>query len=101
MDTLPALFAHRRPDPGTPFIITPDGTTMTYGDTGAQSARVANALRGLGTKPGDRVAVQIEKSPLAVMLYLACIRSGAEPEMNSRIDAHASALNRASASRRV
>jgi malonyl-CoA/methylmalonyl-CoA synthetase len=50
---------------------------MTYGDAWAQSARVANALRELGVKRGDRVAMQIEKSPLAVMLYLACIRSGA------------------------
>jgi malonyl-CoA/methylmalonyl-CoA synthetase len=43
----------------------------------AVSARFANALRDLGVEPGDRVAVQVEKSIEAVMLYLACARAGA------------------------
>ena len=30
-----------------------------------------------GVKPGDRVAVQVEKTPEAVALYLACLRAGA------------------------
>jgi len=30
-----------------------------------------------GVKPGDRVAVQVEKSPEALFLYLACLRLGA------------------------
>jgi len=39
-------------------------------------ARFANALRSLGTQPGDRVAVQVEKSLDNVLLYLACLRVG-------------------------
>jgi len=50
---------------------------MTYGDADALSGGVANTLRARGVRPGDRVAVQIEKSPFAVLLYLACLRSGA------------------------
>ena len=42
-----------------------------------RSARVANALAALGVGPGDRVAVQVEKSVEALMLYLGTIRSGA------------------------
>ena len=30
-----------------------------------------------GVAPGDRVAVQVEKSPEAMLLYLACLRAGA------------------------
>ena len=30
-----------------------------------------------GVKPGDRVAVQVEKSPEALLLYLGCARAGA------------------------
>ena len=30
-----------------------------------------------GVLPGDRVAVQVEKSPEALILYLACLRAGA------------------------
>jgi len=60
-----------------PFIRTPDGRTIIYGDMLAQSARMANVLVGEGVVPGDRVAVQVEKSPEALILYLACLRAGA------------------------
>jgi malonyl-CoA/methylmalonyl-CoA synthetase len=53
------------------------GRCWTYADMVAQSAQVANALSGLGVRPGDRIAVQVEKSPEALMLYLGVIRAGA------------------------
>jgi len=53
-----------------------DGDTWSYADLEAASARFANALVALGCKPGDRVAVQIEKSPGALALYLGCLRAG-------------------------
>ena len=59
------------------FIETPQGVRYTYGDMLAQTARLAHALVGLGVKPGDRVNVQVEKSPNALFLYLACVRAGA------------------------
>jgi malonyl-CoA/methylmalonyl-CoA synthetase len=43
----------------------------------ARSAHLAHALAARGVKPGDRVAVQVEKCPGALMLYLACVRAGA------------------------
>jgi malonyl-CoA/methylmalonyl-CoA synthetase len=59
------------------FIETADGRRITYGDAVALSGRLANALVARGVKPGDRVAVQVEKSPDAIILYLACLRAGA------------------------
>lgn len=59
------------------FLETPEGRVWTYGDMLDVSARMANVLTGLGVEPGDRVAVQVEKSPEALMLYLACLRAGA------------------------
>jgi malonyl-CoA/methylmalonyl-CoA synthetase len=50
---------------------------FSYADTIELSGRLANALIARGAKPGDRVAVQVEKSPEAIMLYLACLRAGA------------------------
>jgi malonyl-CoA/methylmalonyl-CoA synthetase len=50
---------------------------FTYADLDAESARWANALAALGVKPGDRVAVQVEKSAANLILYLATIRAGA------------------------
>ena len=59
------------------FIETLSGKRFTYGDMLALSARLAFALTLRGVQPGDRVAVQVEKSPEALMLYLACVRAGA------------------------
>lgn len=56
---------------------TEDGRRLSYADAIAASGRMASLLVRLGVKPGDRVAVQVEKSPEAVFLYLACLRSGA------------------------
>ncbi|MFV0279856.1 MAG: malonate--CoA ligase [Rhodoblastus sp.] len=56
---------------------THDGALHSYGDVEAGAARMAGALVALGVKPGDRVAVQVEKSLAAVLLYLGCARAGA------------------------
>ena len=48
-----------------------------YADLDGESARLASALVQLGVRPGDRVAVQVEKSAANLMLYLASVRAGA------------------------
>jgi malonyl-CoA/methylmalonyl-CoA synthetase len=55
----------------------PGGTTWTYRDLDVRSAEMAGALAESGVAVGDRVVVQIDKSPDAVALYLACLRVGA------------------------
>ena len=57
-----------------PVLILPDGAKMPGSDLHALSGRAANALSGLGVRPGDRVLVQSGKSPMALVLYLACLR---------------------------
>jgi len=59
------------------FIETAAGARYTYGDLEGWSARFAHTLAEAGVEPGDRVAVQVEKSPEAIFLYLACLRAGA------------------------
>ncbi len=54
-----------------------DGSQLTFGDVDARSGRMAGLLRALGVDVGDRVLVQVDKSPEAVMLYLGCLRAGA------------------------
>ncbi|TAK46842.1 MAG: malonyl-CoA synthase [Xanthobacteraceae bacterium] len=58
-------------------IETADGARISYGDLVALTGRLANALGARGVQPGDRVAVQVEKSVPALALYLACARAGA------------------------
>ena len=54
-----------------------DGCTLNYGDVRDLSARYAAALAACDVKPGDRVAVQVEKSPEALFVYLGALRAGA------------------------
>jgi malonyl-CoA/methylmalonyl-CoA synthetase len=58
-------------------ITTPAGETISYADLIALSGRLATVLVARGVKSGDRVAVQVEKSVPALVLYLATVRAGA------------------------
>ena len=53
------------------------GDTWSYAQLEDTTARYAGFIRALGVVPGDRVCVQVEKSPEALCLYLACLQSGA------------------------
>lgn len=70
-------FRARMPAPERLLMETDDGRSISYGDMLARSAQLAQALTLLGVTAGDRVAVQVEKSPEALFLYLACLRAGA------------------------
>ncbi|MEO1107030.1 MAG: malonyl-CoA synthase [Pseudomonadota bacterium] len=60
----------------TPFLHLPDGHTITHAGFLNMAAQIANALTALGLKPGDRVAVQVEKSPQMLAIYAACAQAG-------------------------
>jgi acetyl-CoA synthetase len=50
---------------------------ITYRDLHARVCRLANALRSLGVKPGDRVTIYLPMIPEAAVAMLACARVGA------------------------
>ncbi len=60
----------------TPFLHLPDGQVLIHAAFLDMAARLANALTGLELEPGDRVAVQVEKSPEALALFAACAQTG-------------------------
>src|SRR3569832_1975505 len=64
-------------DPKRLAIETQDGGRISYGDLIARAGQMANVLVARGVKPGDRVAVQVEKSVANIVLYLATVRAGA------------------------
>ncbi|MGX5848685.1 malonate--CoA ligase [Mesorhizobium sp. PL10] len=70
-------FRDRMPAPQRTLMETDDGRSLRYGDMLVRSAQLAQALKHFGVRPGDRVAVQVEKSPECIFLYLACLRAGA------------------------
>ncbi|MDH4114777.1 MAG: malonyl-CoA synthase [Burkholderiaceae bacterium] len=57
-------------------IETGEGAFYTWRDMHRASGRIANWLASLGLEAGARVAVQVEKSPECLMLYLATLRAG-------------------------
>jgi malonyl-CoA/methylmalonyl-CoA synthetase len=63
-------------DPNRLAIETHDGKRISYGDLIARAGQIANVLVARGVKPGDRVAVQVEKSVENLVLYLATVRAG-------------------------
>ncbi|MEU3294749.1 acetate--CoA ligase [Streptomyces longwoodensis] len=54
-----------------------DTRTITYAELTAEVCRAANALRALGVRTGDRVAVYMPMIPETVVAMLACARIGA------------------------
>ena len=60
-----------------PALICAPGPTWRYADLLREVEKTAGALASLGVAPGERVLVQVEKTPQAVALYLACLKIGA------------------------
>jgi malonyl-CoA/methylmalonyl-CoA synthetase len=72
-----ALFASHFPeDRSTCWIETHDGLYYNWNDLERATAKIANLLISLNLPEGSRIAVQVEKSPEALMLYLATVRAG-------------------------
>ncbi|MCC5655339.1 AMP-binding protein, partial [Nostoc sp. XA013] len=100
---LPALVHRRMTAPDKLFIRNGDGRDFTFFDFWTLAGQMANALAAQGVKTGDRVAIQVDKSPEAIALFLACAKLGAvylplntaytEPEVDYFVgDAEPSAL---------
>ncbi|WP_127562802.1 malonate--CoA ligase [Nioella ostreopsis] len=54
-----------------------DGRVVSYGAFFHDAERMASALRHMGVKPGDRVAVQAPKTQEMLELYVGCVLAGA------------------------
>ena len=68
---------HARQSPQRLLLETGDGRRLTYRDMAELTQRLKAALDRLHVAPGDRVVAQVEKSPEAIALYLACLQAGA------------------------
>ncbi len=60
----------------TPFLMLPDATTITHAAFLGRAAQYAHSFGQRGLITGDRVAVQVAKSPDALALYAACVMAG-------------------------
>ena len=72
------LLASRFPaDRSKPCFLLSDGSEISYGVLEAGAAAVVGRLVAEGVGPGDRVALQAEKSPESIMVYLGVLKAGA------------------------
>jgi len=67
---------HFPEDAEQPCVLIPGGPVIHYDDLDASSARMSHVLIECGCRAGDRVAVQTDKCPQSLALYLACLRAG-------------------------
>jgi malonyl-CoA/methylmalonyl-CoA synthetase len=72
-DVFSAQIAH---DAGKILLIERAGKTWSRGEFGSLALRLAARLSAAGARPGDRVAVIVEKTPQALALYMACQGGG-------------------------
>jgi malonyl-CoA/methylmalonyl-CoA synthetase len=73
---LSELFAEQLSAPNRVFARCDDGRNITISEFWKLAGRMAAHLQLVGAKPGDRVAVQVEKSIEALALFWACVRGG-------------------------
>ncbi|MEY3721269.1 MAG: hypothetical protein RL618_1788 [Pseudomonadota bacterium] len=72
-----ALFRSRFPnDLDDCWLETHDGFYFSWRDLERGTAKIANLFATLNLPAGSRIAAQVEKSPEALMLYLAIVRAG-------------------------
>ncbi len=60
----------------TDCLVTAQGANYSWSDLDSASGKIANLLASLNLPKGSRIAVQVEKSPEALLLYLAALRAG-------------------------
>ena len=53
-----------------------EGLTLSYGELNAQANRLAHHLIGLGVRPGERVAICVERGAAMVVGVLAIVKAG-------------------------
>ena len=71
------LFRSRFPaEPKAVFLEHEQGNLL-YSQIENETGQLAGLLKQLDVKKGDRIIVQVDKSAEAVLLYLACLRTGA------------------------
>lgn len=72
-----ALFQRRFPKDTRAVFLQHNRGLTTFAQLEEMTARFSGVLKAHGLQKGDRVVVQVQKSPEAVLLYLACLRAGA------------------------
>ncbi len=87
-ETVAGLFLRGARRFGEAVAVDDGDSTRTYRQLADEASRLANALRGLGLVPGDRVALMVEDRVEALSAYGACAVGGlVAVHVNARLKA--------------
>ena len=87
-DTLPALLAQRINNNSASALID-RGRPVSYRELADESARIAQGLRKLGVRAGDRVALWLPNLPAWLAVFFGCAQLGAiAVAVNTRFRSH-------------
>ena len=73
-----ALFRSKLPSDTEAVFLEHERGNLLYNQIENETGQLTGLLKKLGVKKGDRIIVQVDKSAEAVLLYLACLRAGAQ-----------------------
>jgi malonyl-CoA/methylmalonyl-CoA synthetase len=59
-----------------PFLIEGETALLRFADLSVRAGQIAARYAALGARPGDRVVVQVDKSPENVLAYLGALAAG-------------------------
>src|SRR5919206_3241280 len=68
--------AHFSADRSRPMLHDAQNRALTYAEVESSVSRMIGAFTAAGVRPGDRIAVQVEKSPELLVLYFATLAGG-------------------------
>ena len=71
-----AFWRRAEADPSWTALVEPDGTQRTAGELLARVNQLTHALRALGLRPGDGIAVLLPNGGAALEIYLAALQGG-------------------------
>ena len=71
-----AFWRRAEADPAWTALVEPDGTQRTAGELLTRVNQLTHALRGLGLRPGDGIAVLLPNGGAALEIYLAALQGG-------------------------
>ncbi len=71
-----AFWRRAEADPSWTALIEPDGTQRTAGELLTRVNQLTHALRALGLRPGDGIAVLLPNGGAALEIYLAALQGG-------------------------
>ena len=71
-----AFWRRAEADPSWTALVEPDGTQRTAGELLTRVNQLTHALRALGLRPGDGLAVLLPNGGAALEIYLAALQGG-------------------------